>query len=119
MINENNVIEQSGYFGNSNGSKTNIADSFASETVGFEQLSVANVAKSLTSTIYGDNTVKAVITVEGANLRVRTDGTAPDINVGLLISMGDCIELNSRQEVEGFRCIAPAGVAVLNIEYKA
>lgn len=111
------VSLENGFYGNSAGKVTNIADSLANETVGFEQLSISQTVTALTPEVYGD-AIKAVICIEDSPIRFLTTGNDPSGSVGLLALSNTYIVLEGRWEVENFKCIASTGTAKLSIEYK-
>ncbi len=89
------------------------------KTAAFEQLTVADTAKILTAVTYG-LAKRAVITVETAQIRFRTDGTAPTAAVGHLLAAGDIVILESAEDIENFKAIRTGTVlAVLNVSYLA
>jgi glutamate synthase domain-containing protein 3 len=103
----------------SNERAVNMADSFANQTLAFEQLTVGQTAVAFTREKLS-HVVKAVITVETNAVRIRTDGTAPTASIGLLIPAGTILELTGTAELYGFKAICKEGTgnAILNIEYK-
>jgi len=71
--------------------------------VGFEKLTVAAEAVGLDSIPAKAN--KAIMTVDDATLRYRTDGGDPDADTGLRAYIGATIVLNSRLAITQFRAI--------------
>ena len=100
---------------------------FLSETPAFayETITVSTVAKILTAATYADPDAtkdaiadKALITIEDADIRVRTDGTAPTATEGHLIRQGATITLRNPVEIQNFQAIRDAGTdAVLKVSY--
>lgn len=96
-------------------------DAFANE-----QLTVAAVDKTLTSTVYAPVPVNqakhgpaeyALITIETADIRWRVTGDAAD-STGHLAPAGSTIELRGRNNIKQFHAIRNAGVsAVLTVSY--
>lgn len=70
----------------------------------FESITVSTVAVSLTEATYGGCS-HALITVEGATVRFRLDGTAPTAAIGHEAFADDTIELESPDELQKFRAI--------------
>ena len=89
--------------------------------IGFETLTVNTVAKSLSPTTDENGNViatQAEITIETADIRVRSDGTDPTATVGHLIVEGTVISLTSVLDINSFRAIRDASTdAVLSITY--
>jgi len=100
-----------------NGRAVNIANSYANKTTGFERVQVVQTVKTLLPSAY-NNAVKAVMTVEGGDIRCRTDGTAPTFGTGLLIRAGSSIVLEGTYEITNFKALSIVGTSILNIEYK-
>jgi len=74
----------------------------------YESVTVATVSIGFDATPATNNGIKpsaATITVETAQLRFRTDGTAPTSSEGHLAGVGDVIELTDRGECDNFRAI--------------
>ena len=85
---------------------------------GFQQLTVSNAAVSLTNVQAGFGALGALITVEGADIRYRVDGSVPTATQGMYVAAGSVIKLESRFEVRNFRAIrAGAADAVLDVTY--
>lgn len=100
-----------------NGNWVNDANQSADNTIASEKLTVGTTAAVLTTATY-EGSVKAIATVEGANIRVRTDGNAATSSTGLLILDGDILELTG-SEIENLSMISATGSsATINIEYK-
>lgn len=74
----------------------------------YESVTVAGTSIGFDATAATNNGIKpsaATITVETAQLRFRTDGTAPTSSEGHLAGVGDVIELTDRGECDNFRAI--------------
>ena len=85
------------------------------DPIGFEALTVSTVAVGLSPT---DGATQAEITVDGADVRVRSDGTDPTATVGHLILDGAVISLSSEKDITAFRAIRDASTDVtLSISY--
>jgi hypothetical protein len=71
-----------------------------------EQLTIDSTVGgiALTSAVYGTARY-AAITFETAPVRYTTDGTPPTATYGHLMSPNDDIELESAEEIAGFRAI--------------
>ena len=80
--------------------------------ISFEQLSVTT---ALGCTIPA-GTVAAIVSVDGADARFRSDGTAPTSTVGHKIADGQWIELPVADLVDG-EWVAVSGTALVNITY--
>ena len=90
------------------------------KTKDFETLTVDGTVRSLTPPTYTTSfkQTKAIITVEIATIRVRTDGTNPTATVGHLVNSGDVIKLDSIEDITSFRAIRTGSVsAVLSVTY--
>lgn len=88
----------------------------------FEQLTVANVVMGLTAALFNPTQFmkaqKAIITVETADFRFKTDGNDPTITSGHLVGSGDTIELDAPDEIKKFRALRTTGTsAVINVTY--
>ena len=74
-----------------------------------ESITVSNTAIGFTAgTISpGDGAipVKAVFTVETAQIRFTVDGTTPTASIGLLVQIGDIITINGQSDINAFRAI--------------
>ena len=84
-----------------------------------ETLSVDGTAVVLTSSVYapaGKAPQMAVITVEGANLRVWSDGTAPTAGVGQLIQTG-AFYVCGQSNVQNLKLIAASGTGTISVQY--
>ena len=85
------------------------------DPIGFEALTVSTTAVGLTAT---DGATQAEITVELADVRVRSDGVDPTATVGHLILDGAVISLSSAKDIAAFRAIRDASTNVtLSISY--
>lgn len=59
----------------------------------------------------------ALISVEGAPVRWRDDGTAPTATVGNLLNIGDHLTLNGAAELAAVRFIQQSATATLDVSY--
>lgn len=109
-------VPQEANFLNSKDDTTNLTDQFSNHTIGSEQLIVGTTATTFQNALK-NTALKAITTVEGADIRISTTGTAPTSTVGLICYQGDMIELDGNYEIVNFSAIS-AGSATLNIEYK-
>ncbi len=83
----------------------------------FESVTVAASAVGLTAATYDDST-KAEITLETAQIRVRKDGTDPTSSEGHLVEVGDIIVLNSAADLATFKAIRTGSTSgVLKVTY--
>jgi hypothetical protein len=73
----------------------------------FETITVSTVAKTLDTTKIG---VGFFLTVEGADIRYRFDGTAPTASVGHLLLDGGSIQMVNTGNTADFQMIRDAGV---------
>jgi hypothetical protein len=84
---------------------------------GYEDITVANTAKTLTAATYGASQ-KAFMTLETAQIRVRFDGTAPTTTVGHLVEVGDTIILDAGSQLSQFQAIRTGATSgVLRVSY--
>ena len=84
---------------------------------GFETVTVAGTAISLTAATYLNNS-KAFIMVETAAVRYTVDGTTPTATVGHYLEPGDTLILGSRDQIVKFLAIRRDGVsATLSVSY--
>lgn len=68
----------------------------------FQTLTISSSPVSLT---VPSGVTSATITIETANIRYRTDGSAPTTTEGHLAIPGDVIILETREEVTNFQAI--------------
>ena|SRR3990167_8432281 len=92
-------------------------DYFPLRAFAFEALAVAGTAVGFTAaTIAGARL--AVANVEEAQIRYRTDGTAPTATVGVIADPGDVITIYGSADVQAVRFIRTGGVsATLSTEF--
>lgn len=82
----------------------------------YEAVTVSSTAASLTTTKSGGlEPGAALITVEGAPIRFRVDGTDPTASQGHRAQADDVIELHSADEVRKFRAIRESSDATLRV----
>lgn len=83
----------------------------------YESKTVANSAVGLTSGTYSD-AIRAEMTLETAQIRIRSDGTSPTSSEGRIVEIGDTIILKSAAQIAAFKAIRTGAVsAVLKVEY--
>ena len=83
----------------------------------FEALTVAGTAVGFTATTK-ENAILASVRVEGAQIRYRTDGTAPTASVGTIVNDGDFFNVWGSSDLASIRYIRTGGVsATLNTEF--
>jgi hypothetical protein len=83
----------------------------------YESKTIAATAVGLTAGTY-DDAINAEMTLETAQIRIRSDDTAPTSSEGRLVEVGDTIVLNSAAQVAAFKAIRTGGVSgVLKVEY--
>jgi hypothetical protein len=88
-----------------------------SAALGYESVAVSTTAIGLTASTYGSADV-AIITVEDANVRFRTDGTAPTTSEGHIAYVGDVITLRSQGDIANFSAIRDDAVdAALKVSF--
>ena len=92
-------------------------DYYPLRTYNFEALTVAG--SSIGFTAATATTAKlAVAKVESAQIRYRTDGTAPTATVGVVADPGDVIQVWGSADILAFRAIRTGGVsATLSTEF--
>lgn len=74
---------------------------------------------TLTSAKYGTST-KALIQVETASIRYRTNGSAPTTTLGTLLNAGDILTLDSAGDIANFKAIRTGATsAVINCTYSS
>jgi len=87
----------------------------------FETLTVSTVVKTLNEEIYMsglERSNSAVIDVQTAGIKYRTDGGSPSATVGMTAGAGDVITLESYNEVKLFKAIrSGAADATLNVDF--
>ncbi len=86
------------------------------DTIGFEDLVVAGTAVGFTAAKY-KGAYTAVGRVEGAQVRYRTDGTAPTASVGIAVDPGDVIHVTSSRDLQAIEFIATGADAKVNAEF--
>jgi hypothetical protein len=80
---------------------------------------VSTLAVALTAAKYAGAT-KAVITVEGGEIRCRWDGTAPTAAEGHYVYVGDEIRLMTAADIANFKAIrATTTDATIRVNYCA
>jgi len=83
----------------------------------YESVTVAAAAKALT-TATADDAIRAELSVEIGQIRVRVDGTDPTASEGHLVDIGDTIVLTGTKQITQFRGYRTGGVSgVLKVTY--
>jgi len=83
----------------------------------YESVTVAGTATGLTIGTYS-NATRAEMTLETAQIRIRSDGTDPTASEGRIVEVGDTIVLSSAAQIIGFEAIRTGATSgVLKIEY--
>lgn len=78
------------------------------ETFNFEQITVSTTVVSLTTTKYltdGEYAKRAIITVEDAQIRYRTDGGNPSSSVGHILNRNDVLTILGTSNIKNFKAI--------------
>ncbi len=88
----------------------------ANDTIAFEALAVAGTAVGFTEATVANATL-AVGRVEGAQVRYRTDGTAPTASVGVIADPGDVITVSGYRDIKSIRFIRTGASATLATEF--
>ena len=86
------------------------------DTFAFEALAVAGTAVGFTAATFA-TAYAAVIRVEGAQVRYRTDGTDPSATVGMVADPGDVLNINSSRDLQAIKFIRTGGSATVNAEF--
>ena len=83
----------------------------------YESVTVAAAATGLTSGTYLDAT-EAILTLETAQIRIRTDGTNPSAIEGHLVEIDDIITLIGTKQISQFKGFRTGGISgVLKVTY--
>lgn len=83
----------------------------------FETVTVAATAIGLTSATYAD-AIRAMITVETAQIRMRFDGTNPTAAIGHIGNADDIIYLEGTEQLANFNAIRVGAISgVLRVTY--
>jgi len=84
-----------------------------------EQITVSTTVKTLTSTKYGDDVKRVLITVETTRIRYLYSGDTPTSSVGHLASPGDVITLIGKSNIQNFKAIrADSSDSKITITYE-
>lgn len=82
-----------------------------------ESVTIAAASTGLTAGTYL-NATRAILTLETAQIRITTDGTAASATVGHIINIDDVITLEGTEQIARFRGFRTGGVSgVLKITY--
>ena len=92
------------------------------DTFAFEALTVATTSVGFTAATFAPTTgtpaISAHLKVETAQVRYRTDGTAPTATVGTILDPGDTLTVWGTFDIASIRFIRTGGVsATLSVEY--
>lgn len=88
-----------------------LAVQHASDTIAYESITI-NIAAAVALTAanyastYSDPPPSALITVETAQIRFRTDGSAPTSTVGHVAEIGDRIQISGLRDLKNFQAIS-------------
>ena len=93
-----------------------MVDTLYQDTFAFEALAVAGTAVGFTAATFL-HAYAAVIRVEGAQVRYRTDGTDPTATVGMVADPGDVLNINSSRDLQDIKFIRTGGSATVNAEF--
>jgi hypothetical protein len=87
------------------------------DITGYESVTVADTAIGITAALLlpstGHKQTNAWITVEGAPIRFRIDGTDPTAVEGHLVDTGEQIEVTGYRNLQRFRAIRTAAFATV------
>jgi len=86
----------------------------------FEKITVSNVVKTLTASKYssaGAKSIRALITVEDAQIYYSTHGADPDADVGHIANPFDALLLENLEQVSNFRAVRITDDAILKVTY--
>ena len=87
-------------------------------TFAFEALAVAGTSIGFTAATIA-NAICATAKVETAQIRYRTDGTAPTATVGVIADVGDVLTIWGSADIQAFRAIrSGATSATLSTEFQ-
>ena len=92
-------------------------------TFAYESLTISDSARGLTSTEYTDSNtneaaIRAVISIEGAQIRYRTDGVDPTATEGHLVNPFERIALLGSSDIKNFKAIrAGTTDATIRVSY--
>ncbi|MDN3515364.1 MAG: hypothetical protein NG747_13330 [Candidatus Brocadia sp.] len=73
---------------------------------------------TLNSVDYNYDTMMGIYTVEGGNVRFKTDGTAPTANEGHLLYIKDELTVYGIADLRRFAVIAVSGTATIRATYR-
>jgi len=86
-------------------------------TTAFEALAVAGTAVGFTAAT-ADRAISAHVSVEGAQVRYRIDGTDPTATVGTILNPGDEIVVWGKADIDAIKFIRTGGTsATLNTHF--
>lgn len=70
------------------------------------------------STTNGDKTVRAVVQVEGADIRITWDGTTPTADLGLKVDDGSWFQIVGEDNITNFKAYSITSTATAYIMYE-
>lgn len=83
----------------------------------YEPVTVTDAAIGLTPATYL-NAIRAEMTLESGQIRIRGDGTAPTATEGRIVEIGDQLVLNSSAQIKKAKFIRTGGTSgTLRVEY--
>lgn len=93
------------------------------EVFAFEQLTVSNSSKALTSGTYIDadnnSAIFATVTLDDYPIRYRLDGSDPTASVGHILNPGLHVILVGKNNIKNFRAIRQGqNDAIINVSYQ-
>lgn len=102
---------------------THHSHEIAFEGFAYEAVTVSNSAIGLTKATYDpgqehQKAIRALITVETANMRYTYDGTTPTSTVGHLVGNGDVVTLNGYGNIKRFKAIRTDSDASIKVTYE-
>lgn len=86
------------------------------DTFAFEALAVAGTAVGFTAATF-KFAYAAVIRVEGAQVRYRTDGNDPSATVGMIADPGDVLYVNTSRDLQAIKFIRTGASSKVNAEF--
>ena len=87
------------------------------DTIGYQSRTVSSTAVSLSPT---SGAIRAVISVEDADVRFRSDGDAPTTSEGHILFINDIVILESAADLASFQAIRDGAVdATLKVSYQS
>lgn len=109
-------VYSAGYGQSGKTSKYDIGD--ATETLTLPSGVATGFTAGKLSTVNGDKTVRAVVQVEGADIRVTWDGTTATSSIGLKITDGSWFQVIGEDNITNFSAYATTGTATAYVMYE-